>query len=148
MRFLLDSDSLSDLYEPDTSGHAAIGPRFASLQGSDQVFISILAIYEAEYGCANAPESKKASIQKWILEIQEDFEVLPLTLEAARLFGSLKAGLSRIRRLSSKGSKLHSIDIMLAATAIAENCTLISGDSIYADLQKADPMLRVENWLV
>jgi predicted nucleic acid-binding protein len=80
--------------------------------------------------------------------MQARFEVLPLTPEAARLFGSLKAGLSKVRGLSSKGSKLHNIDVMLAATAIAEDCTLISGDSMYADLQKIDPTLHVEDWLV
>ena len=80
--------------------------------------------------------------------MQTRFEVLPLTPEAARLFGRLKAGLSEIRGLSSKGSKLHNIDVMLAATAVTEDCTLISGDSIYGDLQKVDPMLRIENWLV
>lgn len=147
MRFLLDSDSLSDLYEPDAPGHAVIGSRIASLQDSDQVFISILALYEAEYGCANAPEWKKPSIRKRISEFQDDFEVLPLTLESAGHFGSLKAGLSRIRGLSSKGSKLHSVDLMLAATAVTEDCTLISADSIYRDLMKVDSMLRVENWL-
>ena len=80
--------------------------------------------------------------------MQARFEVLPLTPEAARLFGSLKAGLSKVRALSTKGSKLHNIDVMLAATAVAGDCTLISGDSIYGDLQKIDPMLRIEDWLL
>jgi predicted nucleic acid-binding protein len=39
------------------------------------------------------------------------------------------------------------VDIMLAATAITEGCTLISADGIYSDLQQLDPILRVENWL-
>jgi len=39
------------------------------------------------------------------------------------------------------------MDLMLAATAITEGCTLVSGDGIYSDLQRIDPSLRVENWL-
>jgi len=147
MRFLLDSDSLSDLYEPDAPGHDAIGRKIASLQDVDQAYISILALYEAEYGYSNAPEWKKPALRKRISDIREDFEVLPLTLASTGHFGSLKAGLSRIRRLNSKSSKLHNVDLMLAAMAVTEDCTLVSADSIYRDLQKIDPMFRVENWL-
>jgi predicted nucleic acid-binding protein len=148
MHYLLDSDSLSELYRPDASGHAAISRRLTTLQEADQIVISILALYETEYGYANAPTEKKAEIRQRISHMEARFEVLPLTPEAARLFGKLKAGLSKIRGLSTKGSKLHNIDIMLAATAVTEDCTLISGDSIYRDLQKVDPMLRIEDWLV
>jgi hypothetical protein len=37
---------------------------------------------------------------------------------------------------------------MLAATAVTEGCILVGSDSIYTDLQKIDPMLRIEDWLV
>ena len=148
MRYLLDSDSLSELYRPEASGHAAISRRLTALREADQIIISILSIYETEYGFANAPMEKRAEIRQRISHMQARFEVLPLTPEAARVFGSLKAGLSKARRLSSKGSKLHNIDVMLAAAAVTEDCTLVSGDSIYGDLQKIDPMLKIEDWLV
>lgn len=147
MRYLLDSDSLSDLYKPDAPGHTTITRRLTTLRDADQIVISILAVYETEYGYANAPDQKKAEIRQRISHMQARFEVLPLTPEAARLYGSLKAGLSEIRGLGVKGGKFHNIDIMLAATAVTEGCTLISADSIYRDLKKVDSMLRVENWL-
>ncbi len=59
MRYLLDSDVLSDLYDPEAPGHNGVARQLASLESSDQVFISILALYELEYGCANAPEEKR-----------------------------------------------------------------------------------------
>jgi predicted nucleic acid-binding protein len=148
MRYLLDSDTLSDLYEPASPGHTGVARRLAQLSDADKVFISILALYEVEYGYANAPEGKKALIRQRIADMRGDFEILPLTPEAARLFGSLKAALSQFRGLSNEKSKIHNIDVMLAATAVTESCTLISADSIYGDLQKADPMLQIENWLV
>jgi hypothetical protein len=37
---------------------------------------------------------------------------------------------------------------MLAASAIIENCLLISDDAIFYDLQKLNPELQLENWLV
>jgi predicted nucleic acid-binding protein len=147
MRYLLDSDSLSDLYEPESSGHDNIAQRAVALAETDLVVISILALYEMEYGYANAPESLKPVIRKRISAIQGDSPILPLTLEAARIFGSLKFRLRSLRRLSSKAIKAHNVDIMLAATAITEGCTLISADGIYSDLQQLDPILRVENWL-
>jgi predicted nucleic acid-binding protein len=147
MRYLLDSDSLSDLYEPSAPGHPRIAGRVASLAGSDRIFISILALCEFEYGYAKAPGDKKAAILQWISDMQADFEMLPLTPEAARLFGNLKAMLVDVRKLSKKAAKTHNVDVMLAAIALSGNCTLVSADSLYSDLRKIAPTLRVENWL-
>lgn len=146
MRYLLDSDTLSDLYEPASPGHGPVARRIAALADEDVIFLSILSLYEWEYGYANAPDELKGVIRQRISAIQTDFPVLPLTPEAARLFGGLKARLRTIRQLSKKASKSHNVDIMLAATAITEGCTLVSGDSIYTDLQQLDPTLGVENW--
>jgi predicted nucleic acid-binding protein len=147
MHYLLDSDSISDLYEPSAPNHPRIASHMAALGRSDRVFISILAIYEAEYGCANAPDSLKPILRQRIVEMQADFEVLPLTLKAAHLFGRLKVGLVKIRTLSKKAAKFHSVDLMLAATALEHNCVLVSADSIYGDLSKANTALQVEDWL-
>jgi hypothetical protein len=35
---------------------------------------------------------------------------------------------------------------MLAATAITENCILVSADSIYLEIQKLHAELKLENW--
>jgi predicted nucleic acid-binding protein len=147
MRYLLDSDSLSDLYEPASPGHRNIARRAIALPETDGIVISILALYELEYGYANAPESLKPVLRERISAIQGDSPIVPLSLDAARVFGSLKIRLRSLRQLSSKAIKAHNVDLMLAATAITEGCTLISADGIYSDLQKLDPTLRVENWL-
>ena len=148
MRYLLDSDSLSDLYTPSSSGHQSISHRITTLSDEDLVFISILAIYELEYGWANAPEDKKPLIHERIASLQTHFSILPLTPEAARVFGSLKAQLRTARQLSQEKIKMHNLDLMLAATAVTEGCTLVSGDGLYADLRGLDPALQVENWLI
>lgn len=148
MRYLLDSDSLSDLFEPSSPGHQSIARRFTALIDSDLVFVSILALYELEYGYANAPDERKPVIRQRISSLQSDFSILPLTPEAARLFGALKARFRNFRQLGKKSSKTHNVDLMMAATAITEGCILIAADSIYSDLQRLDPTLRIENWLV
>lgn len=146
MRYLLESDGLSDLYDPEAPSHEAVTRRLSLLEDSDQVFLSILALYELEYGFANASEEKKPVIRQRISDAQEDFPVLPLTAEAARLFGSFKASLRRMRQLSDRGAKAHNIDLMIAATAITEDCVLISEDSIYPDVQRLFPDLKLESW--
>lgn len=146
MRYLLDSDAISDLYDSGSDGHPAMAAKLASLSDSDEVFISILAIYELEYGFAHAPSEIQPILRKRIEDVQSDFSVLPLTPQAARLFGALKAGLTQSRGLKPKGSKGHNIDLMIAASAIAEGCTLVSNDSIYPDLQELDHSLSLEGW--
>ena len=146
MRYLLDSDALSDLYDPEAPGHGSMTQRLASLESSDQVFISILALYEHEYGFSNAPDEKKPLIRKRISDAQRDFPILPLTSEAAELFGSLKASLRRLRQLSDKKIKIHNIDLMFAASALSEKCVLVSLDSLYPDLQKLHSGLKLESW--
>ena len=60
MRFLLDSDSLSDLFNTSAPSYEAILRRLSALEDSDRVLTSILAVYELEYGHANAPTERKA----------------------------------------------------------------------------------------
>lgn len=148
MKFLLDSDILSDLYDPSSPGHLSVATRLESLADSDSVFVSILAIYELEYGYAHAPAEKKAALRQTLSDLQSDFPVLPLMIEGARLFGSLKERLGASRRLSKKGSKTHNVDLMLAATAMVEGCVLVSTDSVYKDLHELNPIFLTENWLL
>jgi len=101
MLYLLDSDSLSDFYEPLSPGHPNIIRRMSSFGKTDLVVVSILSLYEMEYGYANAGEGMRPTIQRRILDIQNRFSLLPLTPKAARLFGSLKAQLRMLRQLRS-----------------------------------------------
>ncbi len=146
MKYLLDSDIVSDFYEKESVGHAQISAKISSLADSDTLSISILVIYEAEYGCANAVEKKREIIRKRITAAQADFGILPLSSEGATIYGDIKKKLITARGLDKKGSRIHNIDIMIAATAIAEDCTLVSGDSIFRELQRFDSTMRLENW--
>jgi predicted nucleic acid-binding protein len=146
MNYLLDTVTLSDLYEPNSPGHPSIVSKLAALGGEDAIFISVLSLYELEYGFANAPEDKKAVIRQRITDAQSDFKVLSLSSQAASMFGALKKSLRVSRSLTERGSRYHNIDLMIAATAILESCTLVSADSLYPHLQELDTNLRLENW--
>lgn len=147
MRYLLDSDILSEFYEPSSAGHSNVAAKLSSFKDSDTVAISILTIYEFEYGCAKAPDDKKPEISKRIDAAQRDFEILALSTQAARIYGNLKKELVEARRLDKKRSRVHNIDVMIAASAIHEAWTLVSADAVYAELQKLNAALALENWL-
>lgn len=146
MNYLLDTATISDLYETSSSGHPGIARRLSTLGKDDVLFASILSVYELEYGFANAPSEKKQEIRRRIFEAQSDFRILPLSPQAAGVFGSLKKRLRDARNLTERGSRYHNIDVMIAATAIAESCTLVSADSLFGDLQEFDASLKLDNW--
>lgn len=146
MRYLLDSDTLSDFYETRSPDHPGIIRRVASLGPEDVLSVSILTLYEFEYGYANAAEAKKPVLRRRILNAPTRFRVLGLSLEAGRIFGELKKKLSDARRLTDKGRRYHTVDLMIAATAITESHMLISSDSLFGDVNKLEPSLRLVNW--
>ncbi|HYO12528.1 MAG TPA: type II toxin-antitoxin system VapC family toxin [Thermoanaerobaculia bacterium] len=146
MTYLFDSDTLSDFYETTSPDHPGIIRRIASLGGEDTLSISILSLYEFEYGYANAAETKKPVLRQRIVNASTRFRVLGLSLEVGRLFGKLKKKLSDARRLTEKGRRYHTVDLIVAATAIAESYTLVSSDSLYGDLCELEPSLKLEDW--
>lgn len=148
MKYLLDSNIISDFYDKFSSGHSKISGKLTSLTDADRVYISILTLYELEYGWANAPDEKKEVIRQKIAEVQEDFEVLPLSAEGARLFGTFKKAIREVRTLSKENIKKHNIDMMIVATAVTEHCILVSNDPIYTELQPFHAELNLENWLI
>ena len=146
MSYLLDTNTVSDLYEINSPGHPNIARKLADLKGSTGIFVSILTLYELEYGYANSPAERKPTIRQRIEYAQSDFTVLDLSPEAAQVFGLLKKKLREFRMLTERGSRHHNIDLMIAATAVVESCTLVSSDSIYRDVEHLEPSLKHEVW--
>ena len=146
MNYLLDSNTVSEIYDKYSQNHDSISQSLRSLDNADQVFISIITLYELEYGYSNAPDDKKPVVRKMIEEAKEDFIVLPLSKEGARLFGELKKQLVDERKLKKENAKKHNIDIILASTAAIFPCVLISADGIYHGLKQIEPPLKTQNW--
>ena len=59
MNYLLDSNTVSDLYNKASLQHGSVRNRLAALTDKDNVYVSVLTLYEMEYGYANAPMDKK-----------------------------------------------------------------------------------------
>ncbi len=148
MKYLLDSNTISALYDPEALRNDHISAHVSALDEGDGLYISILSVYELEYGWANAPAEKHADIRQVITDIQTDFTVLGLSVQGAMVFGNLKKHLKETRSPSKENMKKFNIDVMLASTAITHQIVLVSADTVYADLQRHDPSLQVENWMI
>lgn len=147
MNYLLDSNTVSDLYNPSGVNHAKVVNNLLNLK-SERVFISILTLYEFEYGFANAPVEKRARIKATILQIQQDFPLLPLSTNAAEIFGELKYRYKMATQINQENLKKHTIDFIIASMALSHNLTVISADKIYRDIMLLQPDFAIENWAV
>lgn len=148
MNYLLDSNAVSDLYNPDALAHEAILRHVERLSDADRVFVSVLTLYELAYGLAQAPVEKQALVQRQMERLIEDFELIPLPAdaEAALQFGQLKRQLQLQRGVNSRQMQRHNIDLMLAVTAITKGAALVSADRGFEAVRGLHPALRVEDW--
>lgn len=146
MRYLLDTNTVSDLYEEETSQCLIIRNHLSKLNNEDEVYISILTCCELEYGFENASIDEQAVIRKQIDNILNDFEVLPLGIGVASNYGKLKKALKDTRKISRANIKKHNIDILLACTAADKSLTIISNDRIYSDIKALFPTLEYVDW--
>jgi predicted nucleic acid-binding protein len=147
MKYLLDSNIISDFYDPLSVGHPQIYRCLTQLTVNDRVFVSILSLYELEYGFANAHEDYKPAIRRKIQETQQDFEILPLSHQGAQLFGELKKALQVKRSINKENMKKHTVDLIFATEALVHQCILVSEDKIYRDVQLLNPEFKYETWL-
>ena len=90
MTYLLDSNTISDLYDTKAAQHATILAHFRALTDQEQVAISVLSLYELEYGWANAPDEKKPGIRQMITDAHTDFTMHFLSASGATVFGTLR----------------------------------------------------------
>ena len=146
MKYLFDNNSISDLYDNKSKRHHSIIKRLNLLGNEDNVVISVVTFYELEYAYANAPDEKKVVIRNDIIHLKNNFEVIPLSIESAEMFGVLKKKFKESRMISKENIKKHNIDIMLASCAICGGYILVSADKIFPSLNRLIEDFYFENW--
>jgi predicted nucleic acid-binding protein len=107
MRYLFDSNTLSDLYDNTSVNHINVFKRFNGLTDNNIVATSILTIYEMEYALQNAPEHKKEKIKQGIDNIVASFLIFPLSINQAATFGILKKKFKDNRMISKENMALQ-----------------------------------------
>jgi tRNA(fMet)-specific endonuclease VapC len=85
-----------------------------------RVALSVVTEMELRYGLARNPKLRIAPL---VEELLEGLTILPLTSEAARVYGRVRAELDRL------GTPIGPLDLMIAAQALALRRTLVTNNT-------------------
>lgn len=133
MSFLFDTDTISATLRPRPN--LAVWRRFAGVSADEQ-FMSSITYGELLYG---ALRRDSETLLRRIRELAEQMPVIPFDQLAAERFADLRRSLERA------GTPLDEPDLRIAAIALANGLTLVTGNERHF---RRVPGLAVENWLL
>ena len=134
MNYLLDTCVLSELVRPKPEKKVT-----AWIEDADEesLFLSVLTIGEIQKGISKLADTRrKAILRQWLdIDLRRRFEgrILTINEEVAMMWGELQ-GLSELR-----GLPVPTIDGLLAATAMAHRCTIVTRNE--SDLEKTGVLI-------
>jgi predicted nucleic acid-binding protein len=130
--FLLDTDTI--IY--NLKGNEAI-KRNLQDHFEDPMKICVMTLMEVYFG---AYKSKKitGNLSK-VRTIENAFEIIPVNIECAEIFGMLKASLKK------SGTLLDDFDLIIASCAMTNNLTLVTNNTKH--FSRIDG-LKLTNWTV
>jgi tRNA(fMet)-specific endonuclease VapC len=98
--------------------------------------ISSITLSELEYGVYKSQQAKKnlLALEMFITPLN----ILFYNDSAARIYGKIRAN------LEAKGKPIGSMDILIAAHAVSENCILVTNNE--KEFRRI-PELKIENWV-
>lgn len=132
--FLFDTDTITNILKPKPS--PALLKRLADLDIAEQ-FISAITVAEIVYGaCKSARREQHIHNLEHLL--LPNVNVLDFDCAAAYVAGEVRAD------LETRGQPLAFVDIQIAATALAHDLTLVTGNTQHFD--RIDG-LQVEDWV-
>lgn len=131
MIYMLDTNTVSHFIKQ----HPAIVERITAIPLSK---LCISAVTEAEllYGLAKRPTARK--LHKAVNEFLHRVDVLPWNSVVANEYGMVRVV------MESKGKVLGSLDMMIAAHALAVDVILVTNDKAF----KQTPKLSLEDWSI
>ena len=146
IKYLLDTNIISYFADDGSPYHSVVVERISNLKDQESVCLSMLTIYEFQYGISvvDASLAKKFADTKKLM--MQAFDILNLTTEGAEIFGALKAAYQKKYKTSDKYLSRHNIDFMLASSAVAEGAVLVSHDDIFRKIAGFHSGFRYENW--
>jgi len=152
--FLLDTNAVIHLSRKEAEHHEKIKAKMLekALQVDIRISISIVSLYELEYGVAHTNNEEIISESRRIIEsIKKDREItiFSLTEAGAEIFGEIKEQYRKEKGIGKKALQKHNIDLIIAATAIEAGATLVSQDNkdkIFEILKSVRDDFEWEDW--
>jgi tRNA(fMet)-specific endonuclease VapC len=132
VRYLLDTNILSELVNNPVG---RVG-RAVLLVGDDAVCTSVICAAELRFGAARRPA--RLALHQQVEEVLGNIEVAPLAPPADRQYAEVRA------KLEMEGQPIGANDLIIAAHALALNCTLVTANE--CEFRRV-PGLKLENWL-
>ena len=129
--YLLDTDILSDLIK-HPAGTVA---RHIATVGEDTICTSIVVACELRYG---GMKKGSLALSEKIEQLLSVIDVLPLEVDADREYGVIRSSLEKA------GTIIGANDMLIAAHALSQNLTLITGNT--SEFSKING-LKLKNWL-
>jgi len=153
-KYLLDTCALNALKKPYAEGHIQHVRKLSSLDNDDKVYVSILSIYELEYGASHTHNLQLANeTRQAIQSIRYEFEIISVPAEGGEIFGAFKelykeweSSAWNKKRLGSKAIIKHNVDLIIATTALIEGAILVTNDTIAPILQEICSQFCYEDW--
>lgn len=134
-RYLLNTHIISNMMR-DANGIAARRfERIAKEVELPHLCTSVVVQCELRFGMARKPNPR---LELAYDRVMPSLEILPLGSEVADHYAEVRAALERL------GSSIDPNDTLIAAHALALDCTLVTGNE--GEFRRV-PGLRVENWL-
>jgi tRNA(fMet)-specific endonuclease VapC len=133
MRWLLDTNTIIHAL----NGVLSVRRRLNEVEERGEILTSAVVVGELIYGaeCSARREENRENIRRKL----ERIRIVPLDARIADGWGTLKA------QLRARGRLKADIDLLIAATAIAEEAVLVTDDA--ALLAGDIPDLSAENWV-
>jgi tRNA(fMet)-specific endonuclease VapC len=130
--YMLDTNTVSYILKGKSP---AARTRLAALGPDEVACISIITEFELEFGLAKNPNatSLRGALRWFLARIQ----VLPLGSAEARAYGQLRA------QQEAAGRPLESMDMLIAAHAIAVGAILVTADNVF---NTVSGLAGKENW--
>ena len=129
MRYMLDTDIASYLIRGD---HPGVTEKFTELYES--CCMSSITAAELQYGAKK--RNNRALTQK-VQALCNLLTIIPWNEEAASVYAKLRV------ELEAAGTPIGNMDMLIAASAIAENATLITNNIEHFSKTAS---LKIENW--
>ena len=132
--FLFDTDTITNILKPRPS--SGLLDRLSNLDITQQ-FVSTITVAEIAYGACKS-KRRKQHIHNLEHMLLPNVNVLDFDCAAAYIAGEVRADLEK------RGAPIPFVDIQIAATALAHDLTLVTGNTQHFD--RIDG-LHVEDWL-